>query len=55
MYIMDTSGGTVNLGAIWELDLATQVMTCIYSTSGALVGNMGDNLCVSPARRHRHL
>lgn len=48
VYIMDTSGGTVNLGAIWELDLATQVMTCIYSTSGASVGNMGDNLTVSP-------
>jgi secreted PhoX family phosphatase len=48
VYLMDTSGGTVNLGAIWELDLATQVMTCIYSTSGASVGNMGDNITVSP-------
>jgi secreted PhoX family phosphatase len=48
IYLMDTSGGTVNLGAIWELDLATQVMTCIYSTSGASVGNMGDNITVSP-------
>lgn len=48
MYIMDTSGGTISRGAIWELDLATQVMTCIYSTASTLVGNMGDNLCVSP-------
>lgn len=48
IYVMDTAGGTVNLGAIWELDLATQVMKCIYSTSGASVGNMGDNITMSP-------
>lgn len=48
MYLMDTSGGTVNEGAIWELDLATQVMSCIYSSSSTLAGNNGDNLTVSP-------
>jgi secreted PhoX family phosphatase len=48
MYVMDTSGGTVSRGAIWELDLATQTLTCIYSSPSALVGNMGDNLTVSP-------
>lgn len=48
MYVMDTSGGAVSRGAIWELDLASQTMKCIYSSPSALVGNMGDNLTVSP-------
>ncbi len=48
VYVMDTAGGTVQRGAIWELDLATQVLECIYSSPSALVGNMGDNLTVSP-------
>ncbi len=48
MYVMDTSGGSVARGTIWELDLATQVLKCIYSSPSALVGNMGDNLTVSP-------
>ena len=48
MYVMDTSGGAVSRGAIWELDLASQVLTCIYSSPSQLVGNMGDNLTVSP-------
>jgi uncharacterized protein len=48
MFVMDTSGGTVARGAIWELELATQTLTCIYSSPSQLVGNMGDNLTVSP-------
>ncbi|RZA33429.1 MAG: DUF839 domain-containing protein, partial [Lysobacteraceae bacterium] len=48
MYVMDTAGGAVQRGTIWELDLATQVLKCIYSSPSALVGNMGDNLTVSP-------
>ena len=48
MYVMDTSGGSVARGTIWELDLATQMLKCIYSSPSALVGNMGDNLTVSP-------
>ncbi|QPF75579.1 DUF839 domain-containing protein [Roseateles sp. DAIF2] len=48
MYVMDTSGGSINRGAIWELELATQTLTCIYSTASTTVGNMGDNLTVSP-------
>lgn len=48
MYVMDTSGGAVQRGTIWELDLATQVLKCIYSSPSQLVGNMGDNLTVSP-------
>lgn len=48
MYVMDTSGGAVQRGSIWELDLTTQVLTCIYSSPSQLVGNMGDNLTVSP-------
>jgi secreted PhoX family phosphatase len=48
MYVMDTSGGAVARGTIWELDLASQVLKCIYSSPSALVGNMGDNLTVSP-------
>lgn len=48
MFIMDTSGGAISRGTIWELDLATQKLICIYSTPNMLVGNMGDNLTVSP-------
>ncbi|MGH8852792.1 MAG: PhoX family protein [Telluria sp.] len=48
MYVMDTSGGAVQRGSIWELDLATQRLKCIYSSPSQLVGNMGDNLTVSP-------
>lgn len=48
MFVMDTAGGAVQRGTIWELDLASQTLTCIYSSPSALVGNMGDNLTVSP-------
>ncbi|MGI4721228.1 MAG: PhoX family protein [Janthinobacterium lividum] len=48
MYVMDTAGGAVQRGSIWELDLATQALTCIYASPNPLVGNMGDNLTVSP-------
>lgn len=48
MFVMDTSGGSVQRGAIWELDLAAQTMTCIYSSPNTTVGNMGDNLTISP-------
>lgn len=48
IYVMDTSGGSAARGTVWELDLARQRLTCIYSSPGALVGNMGDNLTVSP-------
>jgi hypothetical protein len=48
LFVMDTAGGMVARGAIWELDLATQVLRCIYSSPDPLVGNMGDNLTVSP-------
>lgn len=48
MFVMDTSGGPVSRGAIWELDLAAQVMRCIYASPNTTVGNMGDNLTVSP-------
>ena len=48
MYVMDTSGGAVQRGSIWELDLVSQVLKCIYSSPSVLVGNMGDNLTVSP-------
>ena len=48
VYVMDTAGGGVRRGSIWELDLAKQVLTCIFSSPDPLVGNMGDNLTVSP-------
>jgi uncharacterized protein len=48
MYVMDTSGGNVGRGAIWELDLASQTLTCIYASASELVGDAGDNLTVSP-------
>lgn len=49
IYVMDTSGGSASRGTVWELDLAAQTLTCIYSSPSALVGNMGDNLTVSPS------
>ena len=48
IYVMDTSGGGAQRGTVWELDLARQSLKCIYSSPGSLVGNMGDNLTVSP-------
>lgn len=48
LYVMDTSGGPVSQGTIWELNLRTQVMTCIYSSPSLSVGTMGDNITVSP-------
>lgn len=48
IYVMDTSGGSASRGTVWELNLAQQTLTCIYSSPGSLVGNMGDNLTVSP-------
>lgn len=48
LFVMDTTGGAVSRGAIWELDLKTQMLRCIYASPSALVGNMGDNLTVSP-------
>ncbi|MES2830670.1 MAG: alkaline phosphatase PhoX [Pseudomonadota bacterium] len=48
IYVMDTSGGSASRGTVWELNLAQQTITCIYSSPSNLVGNMGDNLTVSP-------
>ena len=48
IYVMDTSGGSASRGTVWELDLAQQTLKCIYSSPSNLVGNMGDNLTVSP-------
>jgi secreted PhoX family phosphatase len=48
VYVMDTTGGEVKSGAIWELDLETQILRCIYASRGMLFGNMGDNITVSP-------
>lgn len=48
MYVMDTAGGAISRGTIWELDLAAQVLRCIYSSPNMVIGNMGDNLTVSP-------
>lgn len=48
IYLMDTSGGAAREGTIWELNVATQVMTCIYSSANAVSGNNGDNITVSP-------
>jgi len=57
MYIVDTaggvsSGGTVGGGdgCVWELDLDTQVITCIFVVPQGTpsVGNNADNITVSP-------
>lgn len=48
IYVMDTVGGSAKTGAIWELDLKTQLLRCIYASRGMLFGNMGDNITVSP-------
>ena len=45
---MDTSGGSASRGTVWELDLVRQTLTSIYASPNELVGNMGDNLTVSP-------
>jgi secreted PhoX family phosphatase len=48
MVVIDTAGGALARGTIWELELATQTMRCIYASPGPLVASMGDNLTVSP-------
>lgn len=40
MYVMDISGGNVGRGAIWELDLASQLITCIYASASEVVGDV---------------
>jgi uncharacterized protein len=61
MYIVDTSTGLENRasppprhgrgdGAVWELDLDAQTLTCIYAVPqfSSQVGNNPDNVTVSP-------
>ncbi|MBC7778859.1 MAG: DUF839 domain-containing protein [Proteobacteria bacterium] len=57
MFIVDTAGGvsaggTVGGGdgCVWELDLDTQVLTCIFVVPAGMpsVGNNADNITVSP-------
>jgi hypothetical protein len=47
MYIIDTSGNN-GTGVLWELDLEAQTLECIYASPSATIGNMVDNVCVSP-------
>lgn len=46
MYIVDTAAGSE--GAVWELNLATQRIKCIYVSQTQLAGNNVDNITVSP-------
>jgi len=61
MYIVDTATGLENRasppprfgrgdGAVWELDLDTQMLTCIFAVpqNASSVGNNPDNVTVSP-------
>jgi uncharacterized protein len=58
MYIVDTAAGRSSAtgtpgggdGCVWELDLDTQVITCIFAVPPGVpsVGNNGDNVTVSP-------
>jgi secreted PhoX family phosphatase len=61
MYIVDTSTGLENRttppprrgrgdGAVWELDLDAQTLTCIYAVPqfASQIGNNPDNITVSP-------
>ena len=48
MRCLAVPAGNVGRGAIWELDLAAQTLLCIYASASELVGDAGDNLCVSP-------
>jgi len=45
-YFTDTSAG--GEGCVWELNLATQRIKCIYVSQGQLAGNNIDNITVSP-------
>ncbi|MBM3341772.1 MAG: DUF839 domain-containing protein [Betaproteobacteria bacterium] len=45
-YIVDTSAG--GEGCVWELNLASQRMKCLYVSRVQLAGNNVDNIAVSP-------
>lgn len=46
VFIVDTSAG--GEGAVWELNLASQRMKCLYVSQVQLAGNNVDNICISP-------
>ena len=55
LFIVDTgagsnAGGAIGQGegAVWELDLATQVMRAVFVSGAATAGNNPDNITVSP-------
>jgi uncharacterized protein len=55
LYIVDTGAGTNTSGAIgqgegavWELDLATQVLRAVFASGNQAAGNNPDNVTVSP-------
>jgi hypothetical protein len=47
LYFIDTTGHN-GTGALWQLDLKDQTLTCLYASPNASVGNMVDNLTISP-------
>lgn len=54
-YIVDTSAGQDSLGVpgqgegcVWEHDLASDTLTCIFASNDAVVANNPDNITVSP-------
>jgi hypothetical protein len=55
LFIVDTGAGTnasgaigQGEGAVWELDLATQVLRAVFVSGAATAGNNPDNVTVSP-------
>ena len=48
MYVVDTSAGAAGEGAVWVHDLASDIIECIFVSTGRVVGNNPDNVTVSP-------
>jgi uncharacterized protein len=55
MYIVDTSTGLDSTGrrgrgegAVWELDLKKQRLTCLFASTNAVLGNNPDNITLYP-------
>ncbi len=55
LYIVDTGAGTnaggavgQGEGAVWELDLASQMLRSVFASGAAVAGNNPDNVVVSP-------
>jgi uncharacterized protein len=48
IFFTATSGGAAEMGQVWELDPARNVLRLVYESPGKEVLNMPDNICISP-------